>query len=292
MSRNIESIFPDVFSYPESRHEIQLSSFYEQPRTQAKPNTKTAQYPHAFGNPQPTPQTKSIIVDSTKTGGILSGGSSTASGSSALNTGSNHVVLPPLRRVVKCAIQPTSTTLVVVAFMVITAVLCVTVPVDTAPILGTLWGSFLHTWVLVAILQVVSHSVYLCTPVEMFCSLAHLLVVATSAVMIPTTLFAQWLWLAPCLCIVIVTHQSQLLCLVYSHVSNQWAYALAGSSLVLLPMIQLIQIDSTKEDMKLASFVWSIISIYVLYMFAIVNNKGAVLVDVTIGASPTWQLQE
>ena len=296
MSRNIESIFPDVFSYPESRHEIQLSSFYEQPRTQVKPNGKTAQYINSFGNSQPTPQSKSIILDSTINGGTQSNGSSTAIGSSNgsgnINTGQNNVILPPSRRVVKCAIPYTSTTLLVVTFMIINTVLCMTVPVSTAPILGTLWGSFLNIWAIVTILQIISHSIYLCTPTEIFCSLAHLFVVLTSTVLIPTVLFAQWLWLAPCLSIVIVAHQSQLFCLVYSSVRNQWIYALAGSTVVLISMIQLVQIDPTKEDMQLASFVWSLVSIYTLYGFAIANNKGAVLVDVTIGASPTWQLQE
>jgi hypothetical protein len=69
-------------------------------------------------------------------------------------------------------------------------------------------------------------------------------------------------------------------------------YAVSASVLVFLPMIQLIQINAEREDTMFTSFVWSIISIYTLYGFAIANNKGAVLVDVTIGASPTWQLQE
>jgi len=296
MSRNIESIFPDVFSYPESRHEIQLSSFYEQPRTQAKPNAKSTQFTHLFGNPQPTPHLKSIIVDATNTGGTQSNGSSAAigpsNGSSNINAGNNHVILPPSRRVVKCLISYTSTTLLVVTFMIINAVSCMAVPESTSPILGTLWGGFLNFWALVTIVQMISHSVYLCTQTEIFCSLAHLFVVLSSTALIPTALFAKFLWLAPCLCIVIAAHQSQLLCLVYSHVRNQWIYALGGSTVVIISMIQLVQIDPTKEDMKLASFVWSLISIYTLYGFAIANSNGAVLVDVTIGASPTWQLQE
>jgi len=290
MSR-IESIFPDVFSYPESRHEIQLSSFYEKPRAQVKPSEKTAQYIHSFGNPQPTPQSKSIIVDTMQTGGAQSNGPSTSIGSSN-GSGNNIVVLPPSRKVVKCIIQSTSTTLLVIIFMITNTVLTMTVPVSTAPVLGTLWGSFLDIWVLITILQMISHSVYLCTQTEIFCSLAHLFIVLTSSVLIPKELFAQCLWLPPCICIIIVAHQSQLFFLVYSHLRYHWIYVIAGSTVLLVSMIQLVQIDPTKEDMQLASFVWSLVCIYVLYGFAIANNKGAVTVDVTIGASPAWQLQE
>jgi hypothetical protein len=61
---------------------------------------------------------------------------------------------------------------------------------------------------------------------------------------------------------------------------------------VLVSMIQLVQIDYSNEDMTVARCMWSAISIYTLYGFAFANSKGAVLVDVTVGASPTWQLQD
>ena len=136
------------------------------------------------------------------------------------------------------------------------------------------------------------HSVYLCTTVTMISSFVHFSIIVLSAISIPASLFAEYPWLAFCLCVVIVAYQSLLLCLVYTQEQKPWIYALVGSFAVIIPMIQLVQIDSSNEDMIVASFMWSATSIFILYGFAFANSKGAVLVDVTVGASPTWQLQE
>lgn len=293
MSRNLDSIFPDVFSYPQSRQEIQLSSLYEKPRTQPKSSLKQVQYPHAFGHTNPTISLKSHAQDATNTSITPVVGPSTAAGTTGtIPVNNTSVVLPPMRRLIKFPVSSTYTSFMVVTFSIINTLLCVVIPITTTPLMGTLWGSFLHIWVLVTIMQTISHSVYMCTPTAMICTMVHLCVVVISAIVVPISLFAEWLWLAPCLCTVIVVHQVQLICLVYSHVPKQWMYAVSASVLVFLPMIQLIQINAEREDTMFTSFVWSIISIYTLYGFAIANNKGAVLVDVTIGASPTWQLQE
>ena len=341
MSRNMESIFPDVFSYPDSKHEMQLSSIYEKSGQQGKthgkypntnlniqlqPQTNSQHYPHAFGHTSATvhmkcpSQMKSSGVEQSDsdnlpvTGATLREGNTreanTREGNTRegnmregnsregntreynVNTNNNGVVLPPMKRVVKCAISSTHSTFIISTLAVVHTLICLVTPVDTSPLMATIWGSFLHIWLIVTILQMISHSVYLCTPITMIGSFVHLSIVMVSAISIPALLFAEHLWLAPCLCIVIVTHQSLLLCLVYTQEKKIWIYALVGCVAVIIPMIQLVQIDSSNEDMVVASFMWSAMSIFILYVFAFANSKGAVLVDVTVGASPTWQLQE
>ena len=291
MSRNVESIFPDVFSYPISKQEIQLSSFYEQGRPPVKSILKENQYPHAFGHAAPVQQTKSPIQDAKSTNNVSNSSVCTA-GPGVIQPGNNNVVLPPMRRVVKFHISSTHTTCVVILFVSVNSILCMSIPEHTTPILGTLWGSFVQFWLLITILQMLTHSVYLCTPLATTGSLLHFCIVLSCTILIPHSLFAHWLWVAPCLCFVIVAHQSQLLCLVYSHIHNQWIYALVGASIVLIPMTQLVLIDPAQTEMVFTSCIWSIVSIYTLYSFAFANNKAAVLVDVTVGASPTWQLQD
>ena len=197
-----------------------------------------------------------------------------------------------MRRVVKFAISPDVMAFLIGVCIAINTVLCLLIPYNITPTMETLWGSFLHMWLLISIGQMISHSVYLCTPVSIFGSGVHMTVLITSAVLVPRSLFSKWLWLVPSLCTVFVSYQFYLVCVVYTHVHARWMYALGGVLLVLLPMTQLTQIDINSEDTMVTSCMWSCISIFTLYMFAIANSRGAVLVDVTIGASPTWQLQD
>jgi hypothetical protein len=285
MSRNSDSVFTDVFSYPVSKQQIQMTSFYDNVRTQVKPH----QYPHAFGHTAPAPPMKAPNADIAT---YTTANSSTSPRPGNLNTTTTGVALPPLRRVVKLSVSPIPASLAVVSLAVINTILCMVIPTDISPIIGTLWGSFLYLWLFITMLQLISHSVYLCTPMAMLGSSIHLFVVVTAVVLTPRSLFAKWLWLAPSLCVVIVAHQSQLICLVYTHVRHQWMYAVVGCVLVLLPMTQVIQIDATEQQMISTTCIWSAISIYTLYGFALANSRGAVLVDLTVGASPTWQLQE
>ena len=314
MSRGIEDIFPDVFSYPASRQEIQMSSMYEKSGTQhtrhngkvvqdkTHTNANTHQYPHAFGHATPSihmkcspQQMTSSAPEVTNTNNKLADTSiipSNTISQSHINTNHTGVILPPMRRVVKNSIQASHMALAIATLAVLNTVVFMVVPAETSPPMSTLWGSFLNIWSLITIVQLISHSVYLCTPVAIIGSLIHLAVVMISAVLIPRPLFTHWVWLAPCLCTVIVAHQSQLICLVYTHVHKQWIFVLIGCVFVLVSMIQLVQIDYSNEDMTVARCMWSAISIYTLYGFAFANSKGAVLVDVTVGASPTWQLQD
>ena len=331
MSRNIENIFPDVFSYPDSKQEIQLSSIYDKSgqhgKTQGKyPNTdsnshsqsqtNSQQYTHAFGHATTQvhmkcpSQMKSSVVDMTNSDNSSVTGTTPRDGNTKngntrdgntrdinaregnMNTNNNVVILPPLRRVVKYAISSTNSVFIIATLAVLNLVLCFLIPETTSPILATMWGSFLHIWLLITILQMISHSVYFCTPITMISSFVHFSIVVISAISIPTSLFAEYFWMASCLCVVIVAHQSVLISLVYTHQKRQWIYALVGGVAVFVPMIQLVQIDSSNEEMVVASCIWSAMSIFFLYGFAFANSKRAVLVDVTVGASPTWQLQE
>ena len=302
MSRNLDSVFTDVFSYPAIRQELQLSSLYEQPRTQAKTQVKSHQYPHAFGHSPSVPQPNAPPVDSTKHVCFNLGVEQNSSNNTHMNNTTNTtnttnvtlsgVVLPPMRRVVKFALSSTHTTLLVAVLVTVNTVMCVLVPTEITPVLGTLWGGFLHIWMLITVLQLLSHSVYMCTTLEIIASLAHLSVISICTILIPRSLFAKYLWLAPCLCTVIVTHQSQLFCLVYTHLQNQWIYALIGSICTMVPMIFLIQADASDQDSISSNFILSVISVYTLYGFAFANSKGCVLIDVTVGASPIWQSNE
>jgi hypothetical protein len=57
-------------------------------------------------------------------------------------------------------------------------------------------------------------------------------------------------------------------------------------------MMQLINIGVADDTALSAATLWSAISIYTLYAFALANSRKAVLVDVIVGTSPTTQLQE
>jgi hypothetical protein len=200
--------------------------------------------------------------------------------------------VPPLRRVVKFSIQPHVATIGVALCALMNTILCIVFPSTITPLLGTQWGSFLYLWLLITIMQLVTHSVYLCTPTARFASVLHLSTVALSAVLLPRSMFARYLWIAPCLCIVLVSYQVYIFCLVYTPLHNAWMYAFVGSLLVLFPMTQLPRIDTHDTVLYGTASVWSAISIFTLYAFALANSRKAVLVDVIVGTSPTSQLQE
>lgn len=308
MSKHISDMFPDVFAYPSSKQEIQLSSFYDQPRVQAKTPYSN---PHVFGHiPTATLGSNSSKVatlnsNSSKVGigiasncGISSNGGSTSSNhqlgnvNNSVTTGTGGIPLPPMRRVVKLSFDPQTTTLAVGTCAALNAILCLLIPANITPLMDTLWGCFLYIWALTVTIQSISHSVYFCTPSAVTVSVLHTAVVTTSALVIPRSLSHQWLWIAPGICTVLVVYQVYLFCLIYAHLRRKWVYATLGSVLVMFPMTQLIQIESVDTDTIVMCCVWSSISICTLYGFALANCSGAVLVDVTVGASPTWQLQE
>lgn len=300
-----------------------LSSFYEQPRPHLKPH----HHPHPFGSatiPENRPTT--VPINDGGGGGVLAIGS----GGAAQNGWSAHaanihgygahtapthgskvgneyaathghgdhaarfggVVLPPPRRVVKVSVEPFVAALTVGVCTAFNTILCVVVPQNVAPLLGTQWGSFMYMWSLISVMQLITHSIYLCTPLVLFGSLLHMFVVTMSAILIPSTLFSMWLWLAPGICVVLLAQQINYFLLVYTNLHNQWLYVTAVAALVLLPMAQLVQIDTVNDETLSTAVACSAVSIYTLYGFAIANSRGSVLLDVTVGASPLGQMQE
>jgi hypothetical protein len=269
----VEHMFPDVFAYTNtSKQDLQLSLFYDKhpPRTTSAPLLSLK---------------ASASTDVDRNGECLEVGSTAVY--------LKPPQLPPSRRVVKLTIVPQFASLLVGGGMAINTVLCLLIQVNISPLLATMWGSFICLWLLVSFLQLVSHSVYMCTRTAVLSSLIHIFIVAGIAVLVPHSLFARWLWIQACLSTVIASHQSLLFVLVYSHLHNCKLYATAICVLALTPMTQLVRLDPTNEETLITGCVYSVITISTLYGFALANTKGAVIVEVTVGACPTsWQSQE
>lgn len=174
--------------------------------------------------------------------------------------------------------------------MVLNVVLCVVIPLSVSTVLETLWGSFLSLWLLITFLQLVSHSVYMCTSTAVALTLFNLLVVVATAVMVPRLLFARWFWIEACLSVVVALHQCLLSVLVYTHVANINLYTTLMFLLATVPMTQLVLLDPAEEKTFTSGYMYSVFTITTLYVFALSNSRGAVIVEATIGACPTqWQ---
>lgn len=242
---------------------------------------------HASGYPAPHDDLHATPTSSTHTNnGAVN---MTVNSVSTCNTANAR--LPPLRRIVKLTLSPTQTSAVVSVCAFLNTVLHFTIPSHISHVLGTQWGSFLYFWLLVTLTQLVSQSVYLCTPVAVCTSLVHLFVIVTLTAFPMWSLFVHYLWLVPCLCAVITVHQTTMFCLVYSSLKHQWMYAVVASAFVLVPSTQLLQTDPAETETLTPSVVCSVVSICTMYLFAFVNSRGGVIVDITIGQTPGW-LQE
>jgi hypothetical protein len=197
-------------------------------------------------------------------------------------------MLHTARRVVKLTVTPPVAAGTVCACVSLNLLVCAVVSEGVAPVMATLWGGFARLWLLVTMLQLVTHSVFLCTTLGQVLGSLHLAAVASTAVLVPCPLFAQWLWLAPSLCVVVVAYQAYLFCLVYAQSIHQpWMYASIAGALALLPMTQLAQIIAVDDDTRLSCCLWSAISTCIIYGFALANCRGSSPVDVTIGTNPT-----
>jgi hypothetical protein len=296
--------FPDVFVYPVSRQEMQMSSFYDQTLTPATPRLH-------LKSVQKNPEQCAVQIsgrDTTKSslGSIYpsnhqiqrhtanSPAESTQSVESILPVETKPLAtIPPTRRVVKFSVSPRTVVLGISISLILNTALCLTIPSTITPPLGTQWGSFLYFWLAISTVQLVTHSIYLCTPFARSVSLLNFVIVAFGALLLPRSSFVRCLWIAPCLCTEFLAHQIYLFSLVYLHLDNWWIYVGVGGILVLVPMTQLLQIDSNDGIvMQGSATAWSAISIYSLYAFAIANSRKAAIVDIIIGTSPTTQLQE
>ncbi|KAJ1467703.1 hypothetical protein T484DRAFT_1755660 [Baffinella frigidus] len=204
-------------------------------------------------------------------GGAMHGGTN-MKGGLAGSSAARQPTLPPMRRIVKTTVTPTVVTAVVVACALLNTVICIVVPHSATSILGAQWETFVYLWGVVAAIQLVSHSVYLCIPLTVFISVAHFAVVLMTGAMPSHYIYTCLPWLAPCLCTVIFIHQSMLYSLVYSHMRHKWAYITLGAALVLVPMTQLVQIDTVSTETDPTSCTMSAVSIYALYAAAALNS--------------------
>jgi hypothetical protein len=305
-------MFPDVFeSSPSCKQTLQMSSFYEthdKMRAQSRPQLKMSQqqqqqqqqqqvHPHGFGhistvyqanvntNKDPVDPDEVDISDTTHTVGILRNGSTSAY--------TTRQPLPvPLRRIAKFTITPSISVMSVVFCLILNIFASVAIPENINPSMMTQWGVFLYLWPFVTLIQLVPHSVYLCTPLTVWLSVLHLGTVAVVAVL-PIhilSLFSFSMTLVV-VCTIIALYQSVVFCLVYSHVARQWGYAILTSIFIILPTTQLTLIDYIDKDTTNYSSLLSAVSIFSMYAIAIVNGSGALTVDVSIAPNPTW-LQE
>jgi len=299
-------MFPEVFAYPVSRQEMQLSSFFDS--TGGRASAKAAAPKSGAPAPQQHPQYAfgGAAPSAAAAAALGSGGAATAVSSpspadiedaaacsSSSSLARQAAMLHTARRVVKATVTPGLAACAVCLCAGLNIVLCEVVSEGVAPVMATLWGGFARLWLLVTALQLVTHSVYLCTTLGHVLGALHLATVASAAVLVPCALFARWLWLAPSLCVAVVAYQAYLFCLVYAqHIHQPWMYASIAGALALLPMTQLAQIIAVDDDTRLSCCLWSALSACMIYGFALVNCRGSSPVDVTIGTNPTRPQQE
>ena len=295
-------MFPEVFAYPVTRQEMQLSSFFDSTgRENAKAPLKSGA---GAANAKTPPQQQYAFGAAPAAAAVGCGGGglpATVSSSSAdiendrshADAAASSLPRPPTmlhaaRRVVKLTVTPTAAAGTVCACVSLNVLVCVVVPEGVAPVMATLWGSFVRLWLLVSILQLVTHSVFICTTLGQVLGSLHLAAVASTAVLVPCPLFARWVWLAPSLCVVVVAYQAYLFSLVYAqHIHQPWMFASIAGALALLPMTQLAQIIAVDDNTRLSCCLWSALSTCMIYAFALVNCRGSSPVDVTIGTNPT-----
>jgi hypothetical protein len=276
-------MFPEVFGV--SRTDLQLSAFYETSRAVRSKPTNAEQPPKpsaAVTTCAPTNSTHASAAE--KCRGVLS--------------------LPPMRRVVKLSIQPNAVAWVVGTIGVVNVLAfvhavsmghgAVAVAVVGQQPAGVFWGLFLYLWTLVACIQLVVCSVYICTPFAVICVMSNLVVVL-GASLIHGDLFSH-IWVAPALCTVFVSHQCHLMWLVRAQSPSRKLYIAVAVGATLLPLTQLFRdpaevsaIDaSAPAGISTRDLTFSAMSMAALYMTALFNCSGAVVVDLTIGTSPLW----
>jgi hypothetical protein len=291
-------MFPEVFAYPASKQEMQLSSFFD---TTGRGSAKAAPKCGA-----PPPQQQYAFGAAPVAAALGSGGGGAGAMTPAVSSCCDiendrshadaaaaaalqrQAMLHAVRRVVKITVTPAISAGALCVCVSLNTLVCVVVPEGVAPVMATLWGTFSHLWLLVTMLQLMTHSVYLYTTPGHVLGALHLATVVSTAVLLPSSLFARWLWLAPSLCVVVVAYQAYVFCLVYAQYIHQpWMYASIAGALTLLPMTQLAQIITVDDDTRLSCCLWSALSLCMIYAFALVNCRGSSPVDVTIGTNPT-----
>jgi hypothetical protein len=288
----VDSMFPDVFQV--SRTDLQFSSFYETSRSSRKQT-----------NPeQHTPPKQPIFKEQSipRATGTLDKPVETCAGVANASNEKIRCVLPPMRRVVKLSVSPRVISWGVACVAVVNVLACLQGVRGgaTEPVAYVFWGTFCYLWLLVSLVQTITHAVYVCTPLGLFCSMAHLGVV-TVAGLVPRGLFVSphWAWwLAPSLCVVCVSHQCHMMWLVYAHALHRKLYIGFMVLGTVLPLTQVLHATpvSTEDaggtggvslsDTTTHNLTWSSISIAVLYGAAFFNCREAAAVDIAIVTSP------
>jgi hypothetical protein len=295
-------MFPDVFeSSVVGKQNLQMCSFYEardkirtQARLQLKPNQSIPNNQHGLGhvlglhqvggNPNSVPldvceavNNDNMPQNSTKSGSI-----------------SPHAkrppVLPSMRRMVKFVVTPLSTMMPVAICLFLNTIIWSNFTDSATPSIVTHSRGFLYLWPLTTLVQLVSYSVYLCTPVTIWISVLHLVIITVTAA-IPMHLLSiiSFSRLLLFICITIAVYQSMIFCLVYSHLRYQWAYVIIASMLIVLPTVtQLIHLEHVEAGVAMHPSWVSVVSIYSIYAIATVNGRGVSIVEVSMAPSPTW----
>jgi hypothetical protein len=201
-------------------------------------------------------------------------------------------VLIPLRRIAKCTITPTISAISVAVCLVMNTIVSAAVPETISPSLVTQWGFFFYIWSFLTLIQLITQSVYMCSAFTVGLSMLHLMSVIVVAILPIHTLslfsFSMTLFV---MCTIITMYQGVVFSLVYSHVAYRLGYVVVASIFIILPIIQLAQIDYIDKNTTSYSSMCSAISIFSMYAFAFVNGIGALTVDVSVATNPTW-LQE
>jgi hypothetical protein len=197
-------------------------------------------------------------------------------------------VIPSLRKIVKGVISPAYVASAIGVCAFLNTVVCFVVSNNYLSLLSTQWEIFIHLWGLVTTIQLIVHSVYMCTSLTTYISLLHFVAVSLIGILPKHYVSASILWLAPSFCAFTFAYQSILFSFVFSHTKHKWVYITTGAFLVLIPMAKLLQIDVIENENVSTVCALSAISIYTLYIFAAVNGYNASFVDVTVAPSPTW----
>jgi hypothetical protein len=289
----------DVFSST-PKQAMKMSSFYgasqqdqargghqhqqQQQRPLPNPHTKAQLnlYP-AYTSPSNAHVDTTLITSSTATP------SSTTIHTIASPTLPNQpLAIPSLRKIVKSAISPTYVSGAIMCFALLNTAIPLVGVQDSTRLLHAEWEIFVYLWGIVTTMQLIAHSVYMCTSLLSSIALLHYGVVIMAGVMPTPYVFRSILWLAPAFCAVTIAYQSMLFYLIFSHAKRKWAYIIMVSLFAMVPMTKLLQTDVVETETAGVLCVYSAFSICTLYIFAAVNSYSANIVDVTIAPSPTW----
>ena len=284
----------DVFTST-PKQTLQMSSFYasqENARGQQRPHPNPHLKAHLHLYPPPTtsyPIASNAHMDTT----ILPSSTGTALHSTASQpppppTVSKQPAIPALRKIMKSAIIPTYVSGVFMCFAGLNTVIALVSYEDSMSLLRSEWEIFIRLWVFVTTIQLVAHSVYICTSLQTCIALLHFVVVFFVGVLPVQYVSVSLLWLIPIYRTITFAYQSALFYMIYPHVKRKWVYILAGVFFALSPMTTLLRTDVIDNESAGALFVYSTVSKYTLYIFAFINSYNANIVDVTIAPSPTW----